>query len=309
MNTAFLFPGQASQYVGMGKDLYESDSLAKTFYDRADRALPFDLLKVCFEGPEEELKQTMITQPAIFVHSIIVAELLKKKGARFQVAAGHSLGEYTALVAAGVMDFDEALDVVALRGSLMQNAGNERPGTMAAVIGFDEEKIREVCEKASTENEVVVPANFNGPGQIVISGDVPAVKRAMDIAKDAGAKTVIQLVVSGAFHSPLMVPAAEKLAERLNNIFMRPPNVPVYMNVTGEATHNQDIIRMRLVDQLTHPVKWEQSIRNMITNNVSKVVEVGPGKVLRGLVKRISRDVQLDGVDKISDIEKFEVDV
>ncbi len=302
MNSAFLFPGQASQYVGMGHSLYESEPIAKTFFDRANLSLPFDLTEVCFEGPEEDLKQTRITQPAIFVHSVAMAMVLISKGITPSAVAGHSLGEYSGLVAAGTMPFDDALSLVALRGELMQNAGDERPGTMAAVIGLDTEKIEELCGAASTDTEVVVPANFNAPGQIVISGDVEAVNRGMELAKEAGAKMVVPLVVSGAFHSPLMAPAAEKLAEKLESISFRPPNVPVYLNVTGESSRNDYEIREKLVQQLTHPVRWEESIRNMMKSGISEFSEIGPGKVLRGLVKRVDRKSKLYGFDGASDL-------
>ncbi len=305
MYKAFLFPGQGSQYVGMGKDLYDADPLAKALYDLADNKLSFDFKRICFEGPEEDLKQTRVTQPALFVHSVVVAQLLQKKGVRGDTFAGHSLGEYSALVAAGVLDFTAGLDLVALRGQLMQNAGDERPGTMAAILGLNMEQIENVCLFSSIDDEVVVPANINAPGQIVVSGDVAAVERAMEMAREQGAKKVIQLVVSGAFHSPLMEPAANKLAEKLNTTNMRPANMPVYLNVTGKSETQPEKIRERLVQQLTHPVRWEDIMRNMVAKKVSTVIELGPGKVLQGLAKRVERRINTKGVDTWEQVEQF----
>lgn len=306
MKTAFLFPGQASQYVGMGKDLYEKYPIARAFFDRADNALPFDLKTICFEGPSEELTQTRITQPAIFVHSVVVAQVISPRGLDMEAAAGHSLGEFSAMVATGAMAFDDALGLVALRGELMQNAGDERPGTMAAIIGLTSEQVVEICEQHSANGQVVVPANFNAPGQIAISGDVDAVLAAMDSAKEAGAKRAIQLNVSGAFHSPLMEPAAEKLAERVNEITMRPPNVPIYQNVTAKPTTDPEEIRKRMIEQLTNPVRWVETIENMVADNVDRFVEVGPGKVLRGLSKRIAKQAEMVGAGTVEDVESYQ---
>lgn len=305
MRTAYIFPGQASQYVGMGKDLYEAEPLARTFFDRADAALPFDLKRICFEGPAEELTQTRVTQPAIFVHSVIVAQLLSPRGIDIHAAAGHSLGEYSALVATGALQFDDALSLVALRGELMQNAGDERPGTMAAIIGLAPEKVEEICDSASDGETVVVAANLNAPGQIAISGDVEAVKRAMELAKEAGAKRALPLNVSGAFHSPLMAPAAETLAAKLEQTPIRPPSVPIYLNVTAKSTTDPDEIRKRLIDQLTHPVRWIQSIQGIVNEGVERFLEVGPGNVLKGLVRRIAKEVPVTCVGTVDDLKAW----
>ncbi|MCB2199949.1 ACP S-malonyltransferase [bacterium] len=305
MRTAFIFPGQASQYVGMGKDLYETEGMAKALFDRADDILPFDLKRICFEGPVEELTQTRVTQPAIFVHSVIISLLLSPRGIDIHAAAGHSLGEYSALVATGALQFDDALAVVALRGELMQNAGDERPGTMAAIIGLAIEKVEEVCASASTKNEVVVAANMNAPGQVAISGDVVAVHRAMELAKEAGAKRALQLNVSGAFHSPLMAPAAEKLAEQLEKTPFRPPSVAIYQNVTARPTTDSDVIKKRLIEQLTHPVRWVETIEAIIGDGVERFIEVGPGAVLQGLNKRIAKGLPVIGVGTVDELNAY----
>lgn len=305
MDRAYIFPGQASQFVGMGRDLYENEPIAKAFYDRAASKLEFDLLKVCFEGPEEELKQTRITQPAIFVHSVATSQVISPRGLGMVSCAGHSLGEYSALVACGALSFDDALDLVTLRGQLMQNAGDERPGTMAAIIGLEAEQVIELCEEASTEDSVVVAANLNAPGQIAISGDVAAVERAMTLAKEKGAKRALPLNVSGAFHSPLMAPAADKLAEKLRDISIRPPSVPIYQNVSAKSTTDPDEIRQGLIDQLTMPVRWIETIRNMQEDGEVHYVEVGPGAVLQGLMKRISPGSKASGVGTAEQVAQY----
>lgn len=306
MRTGYLFPGQASQYVGMGRDLYESEPMARTLFDRADSMLPFSLTTLCFEGPAEELTQTRVTQPAIFVHSVVVAQLLSPRGIDIHAAAGHSLGEYSALVATGALQFDDALSLVALRGELMQNAGDQRPGTMAAIIGLSVDDVHRVCADATADGEVVVAANMNAPGQIAISGDVPAVLRAMEGAKQAGAKRALQLNVSGAFHSPLMAPAAEKLAEKLEATPIRPPSVPIYLNVTANPTTDPDVIKARLIDQLTHPVRWIESIEAIVQDGIERLLEVGPGGVLQGLVKRIAKDVPVAGIGTVDELRSYQ---
>ncbi|MCX7761700.1 MAG: ACP S-malonyltransferase [Candidatus Kryptonium sp.] len=302
MKIAFVFPGQASQYVGMGKDLYENSSIAKEIFDKAEEILGFELKRICFEGPEEDLKQTKVTQPAIFVHSYIVSTLLGEK-IKADMAAGHSLGEYSALVYAGVLSFEDALKIVKLRGELMQRAGEKNPGTMAAIIGLDEEKVKQVCEEV--KDGIVQPANFNTPEQIVISGEVNAVKKAMQLAKEAGAKIVKELVVSGAFHSPLMESAKDELKNALDEVKFNKPSIPVYFNVTAKPTFDLNEIKDLLYRQITSPVLWTQIVMNMVSDGAVKFYEIGPGKVLQGLIKKIAPTAEVSGFDKFDDIKNL----
>lgn len=299
MKTAFVFPGQGSQYVGMGKDLYQQFPEARALFETADRILNFPLSKLCFEGPEEELRQTVNTQPAIFLHSMVVARLLASPVAH--MAAGHSLGEYSALVFAGALTFEDGLRLVRLRGELMQKAGTENPGTMAAIVGLDPAAVNQLCLEASSTG-IVQAANFNSPGQIVISGSVAGVRTAMELAKKRGAKLVKELPVSGAFHSPLMSSARDGLQKALAKTTIRDAAVPVYANVTAKPVWRADEIRMLLAEQLTSPVRWEETVQNMIHDGASVFVEVGPGKVLQGLVKRINASVSVKGVDTSTDL-------
>lgn len=296
--TAFIFPGQGSQYVGMGKDWFEADGRAKEMFGRANEILGFDISKICFDGPEEELRQTAVTQPAIFLHSAVAFTSLEPKV--FDAAAGHSLGEYSALFAAGALDFEHALMLVGLRGRLMQNAGDVRKGTMAAVVGLEGEVLESVCRDASGDG-VVQPANFNSPGQVVISGDVAAVHKAMELARGRGARIVKELVVSGAFHSPLMEAAKEELKKAIDSAPVRDTRVPVYANATAKPVTAADEIKDALIRQLTSPVRWHESILNMAGNGVGRFVEIGPGKVLQGLVKRTVPASELFGIDKMND--------
>ena len=304
MSLAFIFPGQASQFVGMGSDLYNEYPLAKQIYDQVNEILEFDIKKISFEGPEEELKQTYITQPAIFVHSCIIYKLLHQKEILPDFVAGHSLGEYSALVAAGAFPFEIGLKLVKLRGRLMQDAGTVNPGTMAAIIGMSPEQIDEVCDKAS-ETGIVVPANYNSPGQIAISGSISGVKKAMELAKESGAKKVLELVVSGAFHSPLMKSATTDMVEVLNETDIKQPNCPIVANITGQPTTDPEEIRVNLIRQLTYPVRWIESMQSIIDNKVTQFYEIGPGKVLSGLLKRIDRSVTCTPIGKTEDIEKI----
>ncbi|MEL6614121.1 MAG: ACP S-malonyltransferase [Bacteroidota bacterium] len=287
--TAFLFPGQGSQFAGMAADLAERFPEARDLADRADAALGFSLSEIMFASGEEAaeaLRQTEITQPALFVHSAMAHAALAARGQACDMAAGHSLGEWSALAAMGAMRFEDGLLAVRRRGELMAQAGDVRPGTMAAVLGMDAADLERVCDEASGDDGVVVPANYNDPGQIVISGDGPAVERASEAAKEAGARRVVPLPVSGAFHSPLMAFAREGLAATLESLDLASPRVPVVLNVTAEPTTDPDVIRQRLLDQLTAPVRWAQSLQAMQASGAERFVEVGAGKVLAGLAKR-----------------------
>jgi [acyl-carrier-protein] S-malonyltransferase len=283
----------------MAKDLYDNFQEIKNIYNITDEILGTKLSDICFNGPEDELKQTKFTQPAIFVHSIAIFELLKKKGIVPSASAGHSLGEYSALVAAGALSFEDGLNLVKKRGELMQQAGIEQPGTMAAIIGLEPETIENICRDVSG---VVQPANFNSPGQVAISGEVKAVHSAMEKLKKAGAKKVVELVVSGAFHSPLMERAQKGLSEAFEKVKIKNASIPVYANVTAfPVTEKEGIIEL-LYKQLTHPVRWIEIYSNMVDDGYDNFMELGPGKVLTGLGKRINREVNCKAIGTIEDI-------
>ena len=289
---AYVFPGQGSQFSGMGKDLYENNAQARALFDKANEILGFEITKVMFEGTDEELKQTNVTQPAIFLHSVILASTVADFAP--EMVAGHSLGEFSALVAAGALSFEDALRLVAQRAAAMQRACELTPSTMAAVLGLDDEKIEQIC--ASVEGEVVVAANFNCPGQVVISGSHEGVRLAGEKLKEAGAKRVLPLPVGGAFHSPLMEPAREELAAAIENTQFSEPRCPIYQNVNAQAATDVATIKANLISQLTAPVRWTQSVKNMVADGATEFVECGPGKVLQGLVKKIAPEASTAAV-------------
>ena len=299
---AFLFPGQGSQYVGMAKDLFDNFAVAKDIINEADDALGFSISNIMFNGPVEELKQTEFTQPAIFLHSVVISSIIKKIDA--VAAAGHSLGEYSALVAAEAIQLHDAVKLVRARGVAMQEAGVQNPGTMAAVIGLPPETVTKLCEEASAEG-IVQCANFNSPGQLVISGSVSGVQKGMGLCKTAGAKVVKELVVSAAFHSPLMESAKSKLLTALDKSKINDAKIPVYANVSAKPVESSEEIKKLLFEQVTAPVRWEETINNMINDGVDEFYEIGPGSVLQGLLKRINPDVKRYGIDKFTDVEKY----
>lgn len=290
---AFIFPGQGSQKVGMGKDHFEKKVPFKEFLTKGDELLGYPISDIMFEGPAETLTQTQYTQPAIFLHSFALFETLGEKP---DMVAGHSLGEFSALASVGVLDFEKALELVSLRGKLMQNAGEVHPGTMAAIIGMDDHVVDEICEMATESiQKPVVPANYNCPGQLVISGDEDAVKKAVELAKEKGCRLAKMLPVSGAFHSPLMKPAFETLQEKLDETEFSEPACPVYSNYTAEATTDPTEIKNNLLYQLINPVRWTQTLLNMEKDGATTFIEVGPGNVLQGLVKRTLKNVNIEG--------------
>lgn len=300
-----LFPGQGSQFVGMGRDLAESFPEAREVFEEADSALDTPLTRIMWEGPEDTLTATHNAQPAILTHSIAVHRVLSDTIGDVAFAAGHSLGEFSAYVAAGALDFADAVRTVRLRGELMFRGGEARPGTMAAVLGLEDDALETVCREASTPDESCVPANYNSPGQIVISGDTAAVERAMELAKEAGARRAIPLNVSGAFHSPLMRVAEEGLAERLESIEVGEARFPVVSNVTAEPVTDAATARELLVRQLTSPVRWTECVRTMREGGVQRFLELGPGTVLSGLLRRIDRGAEAVPLGTSDEVASF----
>ena len=283
---AFVFPGQGAQHPGMGKELYEQYEGAKTLFEEANEILGFNITKLMFEGTEEDLRQTRVTQPAIFLHSVILASTLEDFSP--EMVAGHSLGEFSSLVANRALSFGDGLRLVAQRAHAMQKACEAEPSTMAAIIGMEDEVVEDVC---SSINEVVVPANYNSPGQIVISGSIPGIDKAVEKLSEMGAKRAIKLSVGGAFHSPLMEPARQELEAAIVSTPVQDPICPVYQNVTARPTTDPETIRQNLVIQLTAPVRWTQTVKNMLSDGASSFTEVGPGQVLQGLIKKVDRGI------------------
>jgi [acyl-carrier-protein] S-malonyltransferase len=286
---AYIFPGQGAQFPGMGKDLYENNSDVKALFDKANEILGFNISEIMFHGTEEQLRQTNVTQPAIFIHSMAV---IKSLGNNFHpdMVAGHSLGEFSALVANGTLSFENGLRLVAKRANAMQKACEQNPSTMAAVLGLEDAKVEEVC--ASVIEEVVVAANYNCPGQLVISGSIEGINQACDLMKQAGAKRALVLQVGGAFHSPLMEPARKELEEAIEQSEFNVPICPVYQNVNAQAVADPALIKKNLVAQLTAPVRWTQTVENMLKDGATQFIEAGPGKVLQGLVKKVNKEVE-----------------
>lgn len=284
---AYVFPGQGAQYPGMGKDLYEGSGLAKELFEKANMILKFNITDLMFDGTDEDLRQTKVTQPAIFLHSVILARVL---GDDFvpDMVAGHSLGEFSALVANKTLSFEDGLRLVFKRAMAMQKACDIQPSTMAAVLGMEDDKVEKILKNIK---EVVVPANYNSPGQLVISGSIPGVEKACKLFEEAGARRVVPLKVGGAFHSPFMEPAGDELAKAINTTKFNKGICPIYQNVTGQSVTDSEIIKKNLIAQLTSPVRWSQISRNMIADGATEVIEVGPGSVLQGLVKKVKRDI------------------
>lgn len=291
---AYVFPGQGAQYPGMGKDIYKNSDEARALFDRANELLGFNITNIMFEGSADDLKQTKVTQPAIFLHSVLLAKILKDFTP--EMVAGHSLGEFSALVASGALTFEDGLMLVSKRALAMQKACEKEPSTMAAIVGLDDEVVEEVCKSV---DDVVVAANYNCPGQLVISGSIAGVDKACQLLTEKGAKRALKLPVGGAFHSPIMEPAREELAAAIESTTISKPVCPVYQNVNAQPVTDPFLIKKNLVEQLTAPVRWTQTVRNMIVDGATSFTEIGPGKVLQGLVKKVDRNIETFGIDRI----------
>ena len=292
---AFVFPGQGAQFVGMGKDLYDNSPLAKELFEKANEILGYRITDIMFEGSDEDLRQTKVTQPAVFLHSVISA-LCMGEDFNPEMTAGHSLGEFSALVAAGALSFEDGLKLVYARAMAMQKACEARPSTMAAVIALSDDKVEEICEQVTREGEVVVAANYNCPGQIVISGTIEGIDKACELMKEAGAKRALSLKVGGAFHSPLMDPAKVELEAAINATQFNTPKCPVYQNVDALPHTSPEEIKTNLVAQLTASVRWTQTVKNMLTDGADDFTECGPGAVLQGLIKKIDKTANAHGI-------------
>lgn len=292
---AFVFPGQGAQFVGMGKDLYENSALAKELFEKANDILGYRITDIMFNGTDEDLRQTKVTQPAVFLHSVISA-LCMGDDFKPEMTAGHSLGEFSALVAAGALSFEDGLKLVYARAMAMQKACEAQPSTMAAIIALPDEKVEEICAQVSAEGEVCVAANYNCPGQIVISGTTQGIATACEKLKAAGAKRALPLKVGGAFHSPLMEPARKELADAIMNTHFSQPSCPVYQNVNAQPVSDPEVIKKNLIAQLTASVRWTQTVQNMLADGASSFLEIGPGNVLQGLIKKVSTEVETAGM-------------
>jgi [acyl-carrier-protein] S-malonyltransferase len=289
---AYVFPGQGAQYPGMGKDLYENSAEARALFEKANEILGFDITKIMFEGTVDDLKETKVTQPAIFLHSVLLAKTVKDFAP--EMVAGHSLGEFSALVANGALTFEDGLQLVYKRALAMQKACEMELSTMAAIVGLEDQIVEEVC---ASVDEVVVPANYNCPGQLVISGSFAGIDKACELLTARGAKRALKLTVGGAFHSPLMEPAREELAAAIESTTFSKPVCPVYQNVNAQATSDPEVIKQNLIAQLTAPVRWTQTVQNMIDGGATSFTEIGPGTVLQGLVKKVDRNMVTSGIN------------